>query len=79
MMSVTSPRKCRKDTTPCKCGKTDLWNQHSFADCVETLKKTAKFNCRLVIRTERSISKDTGTLLSPTDRELGITLKTNSC
>jgi hypothetical protein len=51
--------------------KTDLWNQHSFADCVETLKKTAKYNCHLVVRTERSISKGTGTLLSPTDRELG--------
>lgn len=51
--------------------KTDLWNQHSFADCVETLKKTAKYDCHLVVRTERSISKGTGTLLSPTDRELG--------
>lgn len=51
--------------------KTDLWNQHSFANCVETLKKSAKYECRLVIRTERSISKGTGTLLSPTDREIG--------
>ena len=51
--------------------KADLWNQHSFADCVETLKKSAKYDCRLVVRTERSISKGTGTLLSPTDRELG--------
>jgi hypothetical protein len=51
--------------------KSDLWNQHSFADCVETLKKSAKYQCRLVVRTERSISKGTGTLLSPTDRELG--------
>ncbi|MDP3758744.1 MAG: restriction endonuclease, partial [Candidatus Daviesbacteria bacterium] len=51
--------------------KTDLWNQHSFADCVETLKKSAKYDCRLIVRTERSISKGTGTLLSPTDRELG--------
>ena len=51
--------------------KTDLWNQHSFADCVETLKKGAKYDCHLVVRTERSISKGTGTLLSPTDRELG--------
>lgn len=51
--------------------KSDLWNQHSFADCVETLKKSVKHDCRLVVRTERSISKGTGTLLSPTDRELG--------
>lgn len=51
--------------------KSDLWNQHSFADCVETLKKGAKYDCRLIVRTERSISKGTGTLLSPTDREMG--------
>ncbi len=55
--------------------KTDLWNQHSFADCVETLKKGGKFNCRLIVRTERSIGKGTGTLLSPTDRELGTHFK----
>src|SRR3989338_528646 len=51
--------------------KSDLWNQHSFADCVETLKKGAKYDCHLIVRTERSISKGTGTLLSPTDREMG--------
>ncbi|OGI65164.1 hypothetical protein A3A95_04105 [Candidatus Nomurabacteria bacterium RIFCSPLOWO2_01_FULL_39_18] len=51
--------------------KTDLWNQHSFADCVGTLKKGAKYQCRMIIRTGRSISKGTGTLLSPTDRDLG--------
>ena len=51
--------------------KDDLWNLHSFADCVETLRKSAKYDCRLIIRTERSISKGTGTLLSPTDRKIG--------
>lgn len=51
--------------------KQDLWNQHSFADCVETLRKAAKYNCRLIVRTNRSIGKNTRTLLSPTDRELG--------
>lgn len=51
--------------------ETDLWNQHSFADCVETLKQSAKYQCRLIVRTERSISRGTGTLLSPTDREIG--------
>jgi len=54
--------------------KTDLWNQHSFADCVGTLKKTSKYQCRLIIRTGRSIKKETGTLLSPTDRGLGANL-----
>ena len=53
--------------------KTDLWNQHSFPDCVETLRNNSvKYNCRLVVRTERSISKGTGTLLSPTDRTIGM-------
>lgn len=52
--------------------KTDLWNQHSFPDCVETLKKNkVEYDCRLIVRTDRSIGKGTGTLLSPTDRELG--------
>jgi hypothetical protein len=52
--------------------KGDLWNQHSFPDCVETLRKNkAGFSCKLIIRTERSISKGTGTLLSQTDRQLG--------
>lgn len=51
--------------------KGDLWNLHSFADCVETLKKSSKYDCRLIVRTERSISKGTGTLLSPTDRKIG--------
>lgn len=52
--------------------KADLWNQHSFPDCVETLRKgRVQYECKLVIRTNRSISKGTGTLLSPTDRQLG--------
>lgn len=52
--------------------KTDLWNQHSFPGCVETLRKqNPKLGCKLVVRTNRSISKGTGTLLSPTDRQLG--------
>jgi hypothetical protein len=51
--------------------KSDLWNQHLFADCVGTLKKKGEKRCRLIIRTNRSITKGTGTLLSPTDRELG--------
>ncbi|MBI2023417.1 restriction endonuclease [Candidatus Giovannonibacteria bacterium] len=50
--------------------KNDLWYQHSFADCVRSLKKHAKYQCKLIIRTNRSISKGTRTLLSPPDREL---------
>ena len=53
--------------------KPDLWHRHSFPDCVETLwKNKAKYDCLLIVRTERSISKGTGTLLSPTDRQLGM-------
>ena len=56
--------------------RTDLWNQHSFPDCVETLRKNkVKYDCLLIVRTERSIGKGTGTLLSPTDRELGMQQK----
>lgn len=52
--------------------KTDLWNQHLFPGCVETLwKGKVQYDCKLLIRTNRSISKGTGTLLSPTDRQLG--------
>lgn len=51
--------------------KEDLWYQHSFSDCVRSLKKHAKYQCKLIIRTNRSIGKGTRTLLSPTDRELG--------
>lgn len=51
--------------------KEDLWNQHSFPDCVETLKKSKKYSCRLIVRTNRSIGKGTRTLLSENDRELG--------
>lgn len=51
--------------------KEDLWNQHSFPDCVETLKKSKKYSCRLITRINRSIGRGTRTLLSETDRELG--------
>jgi len=51
--------------------KEDLWHQHSFTECVHSLKKSAKYKCHLVVRTDRSIGKNTRTLLSPTDRALG--------
>lgn len=35
------------------------------------MKSGQKYECRIIVRTERSIKKDTGTLLSPDDRALG--------
>lgn len=50
----------------------DTWTQHSFQKCVETLQKSGKEKkCRLIVRVDRNIGKDTGTLLSPDDRKLG--------
>ena len=54
-----------------KVDKSDLWNQHSFPDCINSLIERSKNTCKLIVRTERSIGKGTGTLLSPTDRQLG--------
>ena len=52
--------------------KEDLWNSHSFPDCVNVLKNNSpQITCKLIVRTGRSIRKKTGTLLSPTDRQLG--------
>ncbi len=54
-----------------KVEKHDLWNKHSFPECVHTLKSRTKLPCKLIIRTDRNIGQGTGTLLSPTDRQLG--------
>lgn len=54
-----------------KVEKHDLWNNHSFPECVHTLKSRTKLPCKLIVRTNRNISQGTGTLLSPTDRQLG--------
>ncbi len=51
--------------------KHDLWHQHSFVDCIRSLKKHAKLPCKLIVRTNRSIRKGSRTLLSPNDRDLG--------
>jgi hypothetical protein len=41
-----------------------------FKTCVDLLKETSFINVKVYIRTNRSISKNTGTLLSPDDRLL---------
>lgn len=55
-----------------KVEKGDPWVSHDFSGCLEALMKSGqKYECRIIVRTERSIKKDTGTLLSPDDRALG--------
>lgn len=49
---------------------TDEWNPLTYADCVSTLMRGGGKGARLIVRVNRSISKNTGTLLSPTDRDL---------
>jgi hypothetical protein len=52
--------------------KGDPWESHNFPNCIHALKESSqKPECRIVVRTDRSISKNTGTLLSPDDRDLG--------
>jgi len=56
-----------------KTEKDDVWNKYAFANVLHALSKidgVSKY-CRLVVRTDRSIGKGTGTLLSPNDRQLG--------
>jgi hypothetical protein len=52
--------------------KSDPWESHNFPSCIHALNKSSqKPECRIVVRVDRSIGKNTGTLLSPDDRELG--------
>ena len=51
----------------------DTWNSRSFPACVDALKgNSPQMSCKLIVRTGRSIKKDTGTLLSPPDRQMGM-------
>lgn len=55
-----------------KTEKSDPWESHNFPSCIHAIKESSqKPECRVIIRTDRNISKNTGTLLSPDDRELG--------
>lgn len=55
-----------------KVEKSDPWSTHDFPSCIEALSKSGqKQECRLIIRTDRAITKGTGTLLSSNDRDLG--------
>jgi hypothetical protein len=52
------------------------WSNTAFINCIKALKAShAENKATLIVRRERSISKGTGTLLSPVDRSLGDTVK----
>lgn len=52
------------------------FDTQKYISCIESLKQSRpKVNVRLIVRTNRDISKGTGTLLSPNDRELGDNFK----
>ena len=52
------------------------WSNTTFINCIKALKASnANNKAMLIVRRDRSISKGTGTLLSPDDRSLGDTVK----
>lgn len=52
------------------------WSNAAFINCIKALKAShAENKAMLIVRRDRSISKGTGTLLSPVDRSLGDTVK----
>lgn len=52
------------------------WSNAAFINCIKALKASrAENKAMLIVRRDRSISKGTGTLLSPVDRSLGDAVK----
>ena len=47
------------------------WPKEKYIDCINSLANEDKEKAILIIRKDRNIGKNTGTLLSPTDRKLG--------
>lgn len=47
------------------------WPKEKYIDCINSLADEDKEKAILIIRKDRNIGKNTGTLLSPTDRKLG--------
>ena len=48
------------------------FNKEKYVACINGLKaKRPQIKCKLIVRTNRDISKNTGTMLSPNDRRLG--------
>lgn len=52
------------------------FNVHKYIACIEGLRKRKPLiKCKLIVRINRDIARNTGTLLSPNDRNLGDTFK----
>lgn len=48
------------------------FDTNKYVSCIKALReKRPSVKCRLIVRIDRDISKGTGTMLSPTDRQLG--------
>ncbi|CZI16486.1 Z1 domain-containing protein [Legionella pneumophila serogroup 1] len=50
----------------------DDWPAENFINCIDSLEKKEQKQAVLIIRRNRNIGKETGTLLSPDDRKLGL-------
>ncbi|KTD73785.1 Z1 domain-containing protein [Legionella tucsonensis] len=48
------------------------WPAENFINCIDSLEKKEQKQAVLIVRRERNIGKETGTLLSPDDRKLGL-------
>lgn len=55
--------------------ETDIEKLNSFKSCISALKNAGETECFLIVRTDRNISRGTGTLLSPNDRLLAEAVK----
>lgn len=55
----------------CESDVKNDWPKEKYIDCINSLAAEDKEKAILIIRKDRNISKNTGTLLSPTDRKLG--------
>lgn len=54
------------------------WDSKKFIGCIKSLEnKRPQFKCKLIVRRNRNLSKGTGTMLSPNDRNVGD--KHNDC
>ncbi|HAT9588945.1 TPA: restriction endonuclease [Legionella pneumophila subsp. pneumophila] len=52
------------------------WPKDTYINCIDSLLEKDKVDPILIVRRNRDISKNTGTLLSPTDRKIGDTFNT---
>lgn len=51
------------------------WPSDIYTNCIDSLASKITYNSILIVRTNRNISRGTGTLLSPDDRKLGSEFK----